>query len=72
MATTEDTTVSLTKLFIQGQEMQQKIENSQMNSNSAEYQVNVVYSNILVQRYWAFRGTHIFKQTNVSSVLVLL
>ena len=49
MATTEDTTVSLSKLFSQGQEMQHKIQNSQKNSNSAEYQVNAVRSNILVQ-----------------------
>ena len=51
MATTEDTAVSLSKLFRQGQDVQHKIENSQMNSNSAEYQVNVMYSNILVQNY---------------------
>ena len=49
MATTEDNTVSLSKLFGQGQEMQRKIENSQMNSNSAEYQVSAVYSNVLGQ-----------------------
>jgi len=42
MATTEDTTVSLSKLFSQGKEAQHKIESSQMNSNSSEYQVSVV------------------------------
>lgn len=49
MATTEDNPVSLSKLFSQGQEMQCKIEKSQMNSNSPEYQVNAVYSNGLVR-----------------------
>ena len=49
MATTENYTVSLSKLFSQGQEVQRKIENSQMNSNSTEYQVSAVYSNALGQ-----------------------
>ena len=52
MATTEDNTVSLSKLFSQGQEMQRKIENSQMNSNSTEYQVSVLYSNILAHLHF--------------------
>lgn len=49
MATTEDNAASLSKLFSQGQEMQRKIESTQMNSNSTEYQVIVEYSNSLVQ-----------------------
>lgn len=48
MATTEDNAASLSKLFSQGQEMQRKIESTQMNSNSTEYQVIVEYSNSLV------------------------